>query len=295
MGIEVITTKVTDEKATFKELYDLLPQLDFGRKEHLEQLAILLHKLSNNTEELFRVLADFILTPPDIKNPFTENTVVLKIFDNCSVRINIWLPESKIANLPMAKSELHAYDLPHDHNFSFMTVGLWGKGYETDVFSYGRSEIVGYQGEKVEVNNHGRKRLKKGDVHFYTEGKDIHIQRVPEEISISLNVLIDIEHKEKITEQYRFKQIDNNSLEIVRPESAATMGFLGSVQPFVNSLKVLAYSKIDEFLLQLTDSPNHYVRYDAYNNLLLSENSNHELLEEKIKRDPSPLINKIER
>ena len=43
------------------------------------------------------------------------------------------------------------YHVPHDHNFSFLTVGYLGPGYWSDYYEYDYEKVVGLPGEKVDL------------------------------------------------------------------------------------------------------------------------------------------------
>ncbi|MFE0800390.1 hypothetical protein [Streptomyces sp. NPDC058812] len=47
-----------------------------------------------------------------------------------TVRADIWSPADR------NDAALHSYELPPDHNFSFLTVGHLGPGYRTEVWEY---------------------------------------------------------------------------------------------------------------------------------------------------------------
>ncbi|RMH36860.1 MAG: hypothetical protein D6694_13515 [Gammaproteobacteria bacterium] len=87
------------------------------------------------------------------------------------------------------EAELYAYGLPHDHNFSFLTVGHFGSGYRTIIYEYDASKVSGEIGEKVDVNFSEDTTLSNGKVMYFRAGKDIHIQFPPEEFSVSLNMI----------------------------------------------------------------------------------------------------------
>ena len=46
------------------------------------------------------------------------------------------------------------YHVPHDHNFSFLTVGYLGPGYWSEYYEYDYGEVVGMPGEKVDLQVH---------------------------------------------------------------------------------------------------------------------------------------------
>lgn len=81
------------------------------------------------------------------------------------------------------------YGRPHDHNFSFLTVGYDGPGYESDYFEVCQDTAHWYPGCEVELKPVGRKRLAKGQLMFYRRHVDVHSQLPPSENSITVNIM----------------------------------------------------------------------------------------------------------
>jgi hypothetical protein len=123
-------------------------------------------------------------------NPYTAQTLLLGGNSDFLVRANIWLPPPKD---PVAREEqrrLFFYEVPHDHNFSFLTVGYFGSGYETTIYEYDPSTVQGEIGEKVKLRFLENTTLPQGKMMFYRKCQDIHTQGYPKEFSISLNLLL---------------------------------------------------------------------------------------------------------
>lgn len=80
------------------------------------------------------------------------------------------------------------YDLPHDHNFSFLTVGYLGPGYWSDYYRFvGRPDVQA--GDPAGLVFEERARLEPGRLLLYRAHRDVHVQRPPDLFSVSLNVL----------------------------------------------------------------------------------------------------------
>src|SRR5262249_50680818 len=94
-------------------------------------------------------------------------------------------------------NHLFSYQIPHDHNFSFLTVGYWGAGYETAIYEYDRSRVSGRAGEPVQLSFLERTTLPRGKVMFYRALTDVHCQEPPEEFSISLNLVLPLAEPEE--------------------------------------------------------------------------------------------------
>lgn len=107
-----------------------------------------------------------------------------------TVRANIW-PVMKSKPRSRAITEkVFAYSLPHDHNFSFLTVGYHGPGYETAIYEYDFAKVRGYVGEKVDMRFLEHTALRQGKVMLFRSGRDIHIQYPPRELTVSLNLIV---------------------------------------------------------------------------------------------------------
>lgn len=81
------------------------------------------------------------------------------------------------------------YDVPHDHNFSFLTLGYFGPGYRSDYWEYDYEAVTGYVGEHVPLVAKGRQQLSPRKIMLYRAHLDVHNQLPPEAMSVSLNVM----------------------------------------------------------------------------------------------------------
>lgn len=112
------------------------------------------------------------------------------------LRAAVWTPPAGRKG-----EEIFFYEDPHDHNFSLLTLGYEGPGYETVLFEYDHEKVVGDVGEAVDVRFLERTRLARGRVMFYRDSKDIHVQFPSEDFSISINVIVP---NMKMNRQYSF-------------------------------------------------------------------------------------------
>jgi hypothetical protein len=118
------------------------------------------------------------------------------------VRANFW-PSEEDSVLANSGPQSFFYGLPHDHNFSFLTVGYLGPGYWSDYYESEYDRILGYPGEKVDLRFVERSRLSQGKVLLYRKHRDIHRQLPPESLSVSLNILA-LSAGAEFEEQYTF-------------------------------------------------------------------------------------------
>ena len=173
-----------------------------------------------------------------------------------SVRMNFWLPLQEQPNFLTPSERFFSYNYPHDHNFSFLTVGAYGPGYDTLIAEYDKSNTVGYHNESVELNNLRRETLTPGKVMFYEGSKDIHTQLPPNKFSVSINLLL---HKiaDRETPQFKF---DIEQGKIVKEENIPGMSW-----PMVRKLiNFIPPQNLEKFLLKtLTENKNYKVRGEA--------------------------------
>lgn len=106
------------------------------------------------------------------------------------IRANMWIPRE--AGTPVADWErkMFAYGLAHDHNFTLLTVGHFGAGYETDIYEYDARQLRGVAHESVDLKFLERTHLNEGRVLLFRKSRDIHIQGAPSEPSVSINLMI---------------------------------------------------------------------------------------------------------
>ncbi|MEP9358626.1 transposase [Sphingomonas sp. KR3-1] len=95
------------------------------------------------------------------------------------------------------------YDLPHDHNFPFLTWGYRGPGYWSDDYEYDVAPLAGLPGEHAGLRFVERTRLDPGKLMLYRMRRDVHVQLPPDSMSVSLNIL-GSDPAQPWLDQYRF-------------------------------------------------------------------------------------------
>jgi hypothetical protein len=119
-----------------------------------------------------------------------------------ALRSNFWpsREDSVVANSGTAP---FFYDVPHDHNFSFLTVGYFGPGYGSDYYEYDYGAVAGAVGEPAPLRFVERSSLSPGKVLLYRKHRDVHSQLPPDSLSVSLNVLA-LSRSSDFRDQYLF-------------------------------------------------------------------------------------------
>ncbi|WP_404367277.1 transposase [Sphingomonas sp. MMS24-J45] len=118
------------------------------------------------------------------------------------LRANFW-PARADAVVRASGTAPFFYDMPHDHNFSFLTVGYQGPGYWSDYYEYDVDAIVGVPGEHAGLRFIERSRLEEGKVLLYRARRDVHVQLPPDSLSVSLNILT-FDRAQPWCDQFRF-------------------------------------------------------------------------------------------
>jgi len=126
------------------------------------------------------------------------------------MRANFW-PALKDSVVRHSGTDPFFYGVPHDHNFSFLTVGYLGPGYWSDYYEYDYGEVIGYPGEDVNLRFIEKSRLDEGKVMLYRAHKDIHLQLPADAMSVSLNI-VETSHSSAFRDQYRF-DLDNAKID----------------------------------------------------------------------------------
>jgi hypothetical protein len=118
------------------------------------------------------------------------------------LRANFW-PARTDAVVRASGTAPFFYDLPHDHNFSFLTVGYQGPGYWSDYYEYDVDAVTGLPGESAGLRFVERSRLEPGKVLLYRARRDVHVQLPPDALSVSLNILT-YDRAQPWRDQFRF-------------------------------------------------------------------------------------------
>jgi hypothetical protein len=212
------------------ELGELVEQLETSHfdaedEESIASFGPVLARLGNNRtfladlviEELKQRCSDQVA-----RNQYGPQVILLHGSSrNFLIRANFW-PATSDSVVVNSGTDPFFYDLPHDHNFSFLTVGYLGPGYWSDYYEYDYGSVVGFPGEKVDLKFVERSCLSEGKVMLYRRHLDVHRQLPPDSLSVSLNILATSPVTE-FRDQYRF-DVDKGEIgSILNPSALATL------------------------------------------------------------------------
>jgi hypothetical protein len=198
----------TDERIELAGLVEMLETGDFDSQDedNFASWGIQLKKLANDRN----FLADMMIVELKQRcdgqvrdNQYSAQVVMLHgRSQKFIMRANFW-PALKDSVVRHSGTDPFFYGVPHDHNFSFLTVGYLGPGYWSDYYEYDYGEVVGYPGEAVDLRFVEKARLDEGKVMLYRAHKDIHLQLPADAMSVSLNI-VETSHSSAFRDQYRF-------------------------------------------------------------------------------------------
>lgn len=137
------------------------------------------------------------------RNQYSAQVIMLHMnSQRFMIRANLW-PAEADSVVRQSGTDPFFYHVPHDHNFSFLTVGYLGPGYWSDYYEFDYDAVIGFPGEKVDLRFVEKSRLEQGKVMLYRAHKDIHLQLPADSLSVSLNI-VETSHGTTFRDQYRF-------------------------------------------------------------------------------------------
>ena len=199
----------SDEEAI--SLGDLVQALnddgfDPGDEESFAAAAPLLRRLANNRDFLAELAIEELkdrCTRQSLENRYSSQVIMLhRASEKFFIRANFW-PSARDSVFKTSGTSPFFYHVPHDHNFSFLTVGYLGPGYWSEYYEYDYESVVGLPGEKVDLKYVERARLEPGKVMLYRAHRDIHDQLPADDLSVSINIM-EASNRLPFLSQYRF-------------------------------------------------------------------------------------------
>src|SRR5687768_9138279 len=189
---------------------------DPQENESLRHAAHWLHRLGMNGDFLAELLLAELKDRHREENPasaYGPQVIMLSpLGGEFFLRANIW-PSRDEHMFRASGGGSFVYELPHDHNFDFLTVGYFGPGYWSDYWEYDYEAVAGAVGEKARLRFVERSRLEPGKLMHYRAHRDVHSQLPPDALSVSLNVM-HAGGAQGCLDQYRF-DVDKDEIAAV--------------------------------------------------------------------------------
>lgn len=197
-------------------------RFDPADEEGLHHTALGLRRLANNRDFLGDLMIERLVatapTEEERGSGYGPQAIVLSGARNgYFLRANIW-PSERDAVFAASGARNFVYGVPHDHNFSFLTVGYFGPGYVSDYYEYDYDSTVGFTGEKPGLRFVERSSLSEGKMQLYRAHRDVHSQLPPESLSVSINVM-HLDPGAAWTDQYGFDLESGEITGILNPSS----------------------------------------------------------------------------
>ncbi|RJY07990.1 transposase [Aurantiacibacter aquimixticola] len=179
------------------ELGDCIAALhEFGfrpdEEESLLHGAKWLRKLGNNRDFLGDILVEELkhgVCAAEEASDYGPQVVMLSTLGSeFYMRANFW-PSVDEHMFRASGQAAFSYEVPHDHNFDFLTLGYFGPGYASDYYEYDFEAVAGAVGEKAGLRFIERSTLDPGKLMHYRAHLDVHSQMPPDSLSVSINIM----------------------------------------------------------------------------------------------------------
>jgi len=198
----------TSESIELSELVEVLNQDSFdpGDEESFAAAAPWLRRLANNRDFLAELAIAELKDRcgrQSLENRYSSQVIMLhRASEKFFIRANFW-PSARDSVFKASGTSPFFYHVPHDHNFSFLTVGYLGPGYWSEYYEYDYERVVGVPGEKVDLRFIEKARLEQGKVMLYRAHRDVHDQLPADDMSVSINIM-EASNRLPFLSQYRF-------------------------------------------------------------------------------------------
>jgi hypothetical protein len=167
-------------------------RFDPADEESFAAAGPLLRRLAGNRDFLAEIAVAELkdrCTRQALENRYSSQVIMLhRASEKYFIRANFW-PAERDSLFKASGNAPFFYHVPHDHNFSFLTVGYLGPGYWSDYYEYDFGDVAGLPGEKVDLRFVETSRLETGKVMLYRAHRDVHNQLPADEMSVSINIM----------------------------------------------------------------------------------------------------------
>ena len=165
---------------------------DPADEESLAGAALWLKGLANNRDFLAEIAVAELkdrCTRQSLENRYSSQVIMLhRASEKFFIRANFW-PSPRDSLFKASGASPFFYHVPHDHNFSFLTVGYVGPGYWSEYYEYKYGAVTGTPGEKVDLKFVEKTRLEQGKIMLYRAHRDVHNQLPADDLSVSINIM----------------------------------------------------------------------------------------------------------
>jgi hypothetical protein len=251
---------VCDQAIGLGDLVETLETQGFdpSDEESMAAFGPALRRLANNRSFLGDLVVEELkdhCSTQSARNHYSSQVILLHGGSRkFLIRANFWPAELDGVMVNSGRDPFF-YGLPHDHNFSFLTVGYLGSGYWSDYYEYDYDNVLGVPGETVELRFIERSRLSPGKVLLYRKHRDVHSQLPPDDLSVSLNILA-LSPASEFLDQYSFDLERSAIARVINASGLETMVRLAAHLGGGNGLEL-----IDSFARR---HPSERIRFAAW-------------------------------
>jgi hypothetical protein len=209
------------------DLVELLETQGFdpSDEESIAAFGPALRRLANNRSFLGDLVIEELkhrCSTQAARNHYSSQVILLHgASTKFLLRANFWPAEGDGVMVNSGRDPFF-YGLPHDHNFSFLTVGYLGSGYWSDYYEYDYGGVAGVPGEQAHLRFVERSRLSPGKVLLYRRNVDVHAQLPPDDLSVSLNILA-LSPASEFLEQYSFDTDRSTIARVINASALETL------------------------------------------------------------------------
>jgi len=168
------------------------PHFDPADEDSFAAAGPLLKRLANNRDFLAEIAVAELKDRcgrQSASNRYSSQVIMLhRASEKYFIRANFW-PSPRDSVFKTSGTSPFFYHVPHDHNFSFLTVGYLGPGYWSEYYEYDYERVVGLPGEDVDLTFVEKARLDQGKVMLYRAHRDVHNQLPADDMSVSINIM----------------------------------------------------------------------------------------------------------
>ncbi|GAC1622834.1 MAG: hypothetical protein NVS9B10_07220 [Nevskia sp.] len=187
LTIAVDTARV----ASIDEYLDYVStEVDLHDLGSVAESAPMLAALANDRELVVRELNRLVASEFRSSALSSAQSLFLGRRNGFYVRANVWPSSADVASGRLYQDQF-SYEVAHDHNYDFLTVPYCGPGYVTEIHEYDPADMEGYPGEAVDLRFLERTCFQAGTAMLYRASRDVHIQFPPEDLSVTLNLMLE--------------------------------------------------------------------------------------------------------
>jgi hypothetical protein len=182
-----------------QELFACLSRIRAPRfsADHIAQCALHLAELANHEDLIWDHLEACKDAAGWNRTQLSPRSFALASSDDALLRVNVWSPIKPHSAFRDYERALYGYNLAHNHDFHLLSVGYFGPGAQTELYRFDPDEADGSRPQRVELAKIGNAVLSKGSVIYYEKYADVHVQREPSALSISINLVFRHETHER--------------------------------------------------------------------------------------------------